>query len=64
MNEDELILRKLLWIRHGCPFTALYGDDGEMQCNRCMIDFKRDSAEKIEQKFVEIGIKKIQEFIR
>lgn len=25
-------LRKWLWLNHGCPIAALYGDDGEMQC--------------------------------
>lgn len=42
-------LRELLWIRHGCSLGALYGDDGEMQCNACfpMLDFKRDSWERI-----------------
>jgi hypothetical protein len=50
-EEDEIAeLRKLLWFRHGCPISALYGDDGEMQCGRCGIDFKRDSAESIERK--------------
>ena len=45
-------LRKLLWLRHGCT-NNLYGDDGEMQCNRCMIDFKRDSVETIESRLVQ-----------
>ena len=54
--SEEQILRKLLWMRHGCPFHALYGDDGEMQCNVCRIDFKRDPAEIIEQRFMEINM--------
>ncbi len=44
---------------HGCSITALYGDDGEMQCSSCMIDFKRDSEELIEQKFNDIVQKRI-----
>ena len=44
-------LRQMLWLRHGCPFYALYGDDGEMQCNKCMLDFRRDSVDKIVEKF-------------
>lgn len=50
MTNDEKTLRRLLWLRHGCPPHTLYGDDGEMQCNRpgCMIDFKRMSASEIE----------------
>lgn len=34
-------IRRLLWLRHGCPLSVLYGDDGEMQCSNCSIDFKR-----------------------
>ena len=44
--SDEMELRKLLWLHHGCD--GLYGDDGEMQCNKCHIDFKRDTIEEIE----------------
>ena len=47
MTEDEKKLRKLLWLHHGCD--NLYGDDGEMQCSKCWIDFKRDSIEQIEK---------------
>jgi len=42
-------LRELLWLRHGCSISALYGDDGEMQCHSCQIDFKRDSIEVIKK---------------
>lgn len=59
MSDDErdLVrenqqLRKLLWLRHGCPTSALYGDDGEMQCNICMLDFKRMSIDEIEGRWV------------
>lgn len=48
MTKDEKKLRKLLWLNHGCSL-GLYGDDGEMQCNKCLIDFKRDSVERIEK---------------
>lgn len=34
-------LRQELWLGHGCSFAALYGDDGEMQCHTCRLDFKR-----------------------
>ena len=46
---DEKVLRKLLWLKHGCSIESLYGDDGEMQCSNCLIDFKRDSIERIDQ---------------
>ncbi len=58
MTEQEFDLRRLFWLRHGCGIIALYGDDGEMQCNKCMIDFKRDSAQEIEDKFFEIAMNK------
>lgn len=38
----------MLWLRHGCPISALYGDDGEMQCNKCGIDFKRMTPTEIQ----------------
>lgn len=62
--DENLLLRKLLWLRHGCPFRALYGDDGEMQCHNCCIDFKRDSAEKIEARFLEINMPQIVEYFK
>jgi len=30
-----------MWLHHPCPPQARYGDDGEMQCGNCGIDFKR-----------------------
>jgi hypothetical protein len=50
--DENLELRKMLWLRHGCDINALYGDDGEMQCSRHLpwLDFKRDSPEEIELK--------------
>lgn len=49
MNQDELILRELLWLNHG--HQGLYGDDGEMQCSDCGIDFKRLLAAEIRDAF-------------
>ena len=45
IKQENKKLRELLWLKHGCQ--DLYGDDGEMQCSKCMIDFKRDSIEDI-----------------
>jgi len=47
LREENNHLRRLLWIRHGC--TTLYGDDGEMQCSTCQIDFLRDKPQDIEK---------------
>lgn len=49
MTEDEKKLRKLLWLNHGCSLGTLYGDGGEMQCNKCLVDFKRDPVDQIEK---------------
>ena len=53
IQRENEILRELLWLRHGC--NNLYGDDGERQCGACMLDFKRDSAQEISDRFEEIG---------
>lgn len=52
-------LRAMLFLRHGCFGSALYGDDGEMQCKACRLDFKRDSIEYIQNRFHEIGLEKL-----
>ena len=45
--KDALMeFRRGLWLTHG-HFNVLYGDDGEMQCSKCMVDFKRDSPERL-----------------
>ena len=58
IKKDNLKLREILWLRHGC--TGLYGDDGEMQCGRCVIDFKRDSVNKIEKIFYENSLEELK----
>lgn len=54
-REDEL--RRLLWLNHG--HEGLYGDDGEMQCNRCPLDFKRATVEEISRVFNANALKKL-----
>ena len=45
-REQEIkAWRKALWLNHG--HDTLYGDDGEMQCPRCLLDFKRNSLDEI-----------------
>lgn len=58
-STSELKLRELLWLRHGCSYPALYGDDGNMQCSKCRIDFKKDSAEEIGRRFVAMAMRKL-----
>jgi len=57
--EDNGMLRRLLFLRHGCSGPALYGDDGEMQCKNCGIDFRRDMADEIETKWQLLGLEKM-----
>lgn len=59
MENKEL--RKLIWLRHGCPITSLYGDDGEMQCSRCGIDFKRSPVAAIIERFEAIAVKALED---
>jgi hypothetical protein len=56
LTNAEGVLRKELWLRHG--HQGLYGDDGEMQCGTCGLDYKRDSAEKIAARLLELDYRK------
>lgn len=47
-RAGEMILRRMVWLSHGCDPIALYGDDGEMQCGQCCIDFKRLTPAEIQ----------------
>lgn len=40
-DKSDKEVREYLWLHHGCGVHPLYGDDGEMQCSKCVIDFKR-----------------------
>ena len=62
IESENKKLRKLLWLRHGCK--GLYGDDGEMQCNKCMIDFKRHSVEVIEDRFYSMGAHLLTNYLK
>lgn len=55
LEQQERGFRELLWLRHGCTIAALYGDDGEMQCGQCLLDFKRDSFERVSERFTQLG---------
>ena len=60
LETENEILRSLLWLRHGCESSAKYGDDGEMQCHGCGIDFKRMPASYISEVFYEMNMKEIE----
>ena len=62
LSSEVDTLKRLLWLRHDPNhFAGLYGDDGEMQCGACLIDFKRMSAEQIEQIWHQQGLRKLIE---
>lgn len=49
---DEGKIREYLWLSHG--HQGLYGDDGEMQCGQCLLDFKRDSFDRIVSQLIQL----------
>ena len=55
LQEENKKLRQLLWLAHLGVGHACYGDDGEMQCSQCRIDFKRDSVIDIENRIIKIN---------
>lgn len=48
--HEEYLLRVEWWLNHGCDVPALYGDDGEMACNACGLDFKRMPLDELSQR--------------
>jgi hypothetical protein len=45
--EIEMALRREWWLHHGHEYSAMYGDDGEMQCQACPADFKRQPLDEL-----------------
>ena len=62
LRAEEPKWRRFLWLNHGCPPMAAYGDDGEMQCNACGIDFKRRTADEISEYFLRKNQPEIDKF--
>ena len=56
-DKIEYELRRTLWMNHG--HIGLYGDDGEMQCGRCMLDFKRHNLDVILDKLRALSFTKL-----
>ena len=52
-GENEKALRLMLFYQHASPKHYLSGDDGELTCNTCFADFKRDSPALLVQKIRE-----------
>ena len=45
----EQLLRREWWLHHGHEYSAMYGDDGEMQCQACPADFLRQPLDELEK---------------
>lgn len=56
LESDAAALRELLFLKHGCVGLSLYGNDGELACKACGIDFRRDSASDIAARFTELEL--------
>jgi len=61
--DDNRKLRRMLAIQHDGPKHMIYGDDGELQCGACMIDFRRDSVSDIERKLHDAGMRELQRLV-
>ena len=58
-DELEAMLRQELWLKHAAVrkhHAALYGDDGELQCNKCLHDYRREPLVNIYVWAVEDGL--------
>lgn len=53
--EIEKEYRRYMWLHHG--HDGLYGDDGEMQCGHCMLDFKRAPLLVIREKLMMLALR-------
>lgn len=60
LAEDDQTLRMGWWLSHGCSVATLYGDDGEMSCGACGIDFKRMRARDIETRLKNVRMMRRQ----
>jgi len=60
--KDEIAaLRLMLFYAHSGMQHIVYGDDGERQCNTCMIDFLRDTPKEMQEKIIRRNIDGLRE---
>jgi hypothetical protein len=55
-DEWHDALRVEWWNNHGCPLRARYGDDGELQCGACGIDFRRMGLKILQQRVMDMRL--------
>ena len=60
LRADNRLLRYLLAMAHNSATHLIYGDDGELQCGVCFVDFVRDSASTIHKKIKDARLREIQ----
>lgn len=63
LRADNVRLRYLLARQHDGTKHMIYGDDGELQCGTCFIDFRRDAVPDIEKKLHAAGMRELQKLI-
>ena len=63
LRSDNRKLRYLLARQHDSATHRIYGDDGELQCSACWIDFRLDTVADIERKIYEAGMRELQRLI-
>ena len=63
LQEENRILRHLLAMAHDNEKHRIYGDDGELQCSVCWVDFVRDPAQDIKRKIEEAGMRELQRLV-
>lgn len=63
LEEENRTLRYLLAVGHDSVSHRIYGDDGELQCPVCHIDFVRDPAKDIKRKLEESGMRELRQAI-
>ena len=62
LTDNERTLRYMLWMAHGTLENHyLYGDDGELNCNSCGIDFKRHTVKSIHDALSDQNMQKVIE---
>lgn len=63
IKEENKIFRRLFAMAHDSEKHRIYGDDGELQCSSCRIDFVRDSAQDIRRKLEASNMRELQRAI-
>lgn len=59
LQEDLLITRRMWWLSHCAAMKHYaYGDDGCMDCNTCMIDFRNTPVKEIVNRLHQLALER------